>query len=224
MSIQTIKNRLHREAKAHPAKAAALGGLFLVGVYFWAPLVVSWTGGGKTPTPAKAPDPNANLIPNTASMTATTALSKTSSIAVTKIAWRMLAQWLDCDPRTIATIPGTAPRRDPFQATVSARQAEQQREQQAVAAAARVLASPQQLGMTLEGTLIGSRQKTAVIDGKVYREGQRIQAGKTPRNAEFELRTIERRRVVLAAGNELYELRIPSLAATGTGDIPKNRP
>lgn len=224
MSIQTIKNRLHREAKAHPAKAAVLGGLFLVGVYSWAPLVASWTSGGNAAAPKKTADPNANLIPNVALMATATVPNKATNLSSTKVAWRTVSEWLDHDPRTSATAAAPAPQRDPFQATASARQAEQQREQQAVAATARLRMNPLQLGMMLEGTLIGSRQKTAVIDGKIYREGQRIQVGKTPRSAEFELRTIERRRVVLAAGSELYELRIPSLAATETRDIPKNKP
>lgn len=156
-------------------------------------------------------------------MAAATAPSTSSSVATAKVGWRTVAEWLDRDPRVSATATLPGPKRDPFQATASARQADKQREQQAAAAAARLLISPKQLGMTLEGTLIGSRQKTAVIDGKVYREGQRIQVGKTPRNADFELRAIERRRVVLAAGNELYELQIPGPGTTPTRDTSQTK-
>jgi hypothetical protein len=42
MSAQRIARQLRREIKANPKRAALLGGLVAIGIYFWAPLVAGW--------------------------------------------------------------------------------------------------------------------------------------------------------------------------------------
>lgn len=222
VNVQKLKDRLSREAKANPGKAALLGGMFLIGIYFWAPLLASWMGSGNAAGPAKGTDPNADLIPGFIAMTTTPVPDKTSGSQPAKIAWKLLASWLDRDPR----INGTAieaPQRDPFRDVEPPPQDQQhQAALKALAAQARPRATPQQLGLTLEGTLIGTRQKTAVINGKIYREGQPIQAGAGEHPTVFELREVRRQSVVLSAENERYELRIPSLDAVGAREIAGN--
>jgi hypothetical protein len=222
VNFEKLKERLVREAKANPAKAAVLGGMFLVGIYFWAPLLASWMGGDKPAVAAKTPDPNADLIPTFIAMTTTATPDKTTAKEPAKIAWKTLAAWLDRDPRTNGTTV-TAGQRDPFREVRPPEPEKKAPRPEAVAAPVRRRLSPEQLGMTLEGTLIGARQKTAVIDGRVYREGQPIERRIDERAMVFELHEVQRQYVVLTAENERYELRIPSFETSGAQEGSGNK-
>ena len=44
MSLERFAKRLRREVIANPKKAAILGIMLLVAIYFWTPLVMGWMG------------------------------------------------------------------------------------------------------------------------------------------------------------------------------------
>ena len=203
MNLQQLVKRLRRELTANPKKAIILGLVLLVGVYFWVPLLASWMGGGSAPAAAKAPDPNADLVPSfTAMLTGQTAAKPKDSQK--QYPWSTVAEWLDRDGRTTAADPKGL-ERNPFCAVVEKKEVKK-------VVATKVIKTrltPKQLSMTLEGTMIGRQRKMAIIDGKSYQEGDVIKVRNRQGSVEFELHEVQARSAILMRDGEPFVLRLP---------------
>ena len=155
MKPQGLVKQIQREIKAHPVKAGVLALVLLVAVWFWAPLVMSWMPGAsakpKTPPPVAsgAPAAVANAVPAPAK-------------AKWNPTWNEIVDWIRKDElmRPAKTL---GDRRDPFRPVAPPPSTAQASEPVKVPQV-----DPASLGLELTGTLIGSRQNVATINGRAY--------------------------------------------------------
>jgi len=213
--------KLKREASANPKKAAILGVLLLVAVYFWIPLVSRWISHPKDqaqsalpPAPAtggqaSAPAP---ALPNVAAVATLPGMPVSGTAAPggagTKPAptWQELAEAIDRDPLMRPASPGiTGPaRQNPFgrlQPVELVKDTDELKSSESLADDAQ----PAELGLVLSSTVVGAARQTAVINGKVYTLGREVPAGD---GASFLLTEIQPRRIVLKRAGREFELKI----------------
>jgi hypothetical protein len=202
VNLQRLLRRFRRELAANPKKAAVLGIVTLVAIYFWAPLIWKWLPGQSKP-PAVAAD---GIAPQPSATLAVQTVGKPQSAAGTpqvRIDWQQLVQWRSKDPNTVPVVPSDG-QRDPFGQHKPQQQPAAEAEQ--LKAAPQV--TPQELGLTLTGTLIGPGCKVARINGRNFQEGQTIRAVKGAQTFDFTLVEVHARRVVLQRDSERFELAI----------------
>jgi hypothetical protein len=167
VNLGNLASRLRRDIQRSPQKAAILGLLALVAIWFWAPLMTKWFGGESDPQvqAAAAPDVSAN----TTVLTFTAVSKETPSTAETEARarpWNELLAWINEErltkPATLA-----ASFVDPFGRS----QARQQRggmgpdktdEQRKLGDV-----DPRQLGLVLNSTVIGPTSRLASINGRI---------------------------------------------------------
>ena len=203
-----LGKKLSRELVASPKKAAVLGLLLLVALYYWAPLVIGWvskSGESKEAGKAAAAPTTTAAAPATASNAAP---SKTANPA---LPWQQVIQLMENDERTLAA-ELRALRRDPFALPKPDAPPPKAEAATAAAAAAQsqpVVVTPQSLGLSLSSTIIGSDRRVARISGRTYAEGQTIEVRKDGQTVAFTLAEVHARRVVLVRDKHKYELTIP---------------
>jgi hypothetical protein len=229
VSLEKQVKQLSRDLKKNPGKAAALGVLVVVMIWFWLPLIYK-----PEPKPPAAP-PTATAAATPAA-TATTTTSTSAAPTTTplanegpKLPWRDVAKWIGQDPLMTAS-PVTFEERggtNPFvispklvQLAIDNAKKEQedqqkQDDQNPVATPPVVAATPTDLGLDVASTMIGRQRRSAMINGKVYKEGSAItnKAGLT-----FTLLEVQPTRVVLERNKQKFELKIKS---EKTGDVAK---
>ncbi len=218
--------RLRRETAANPTKAAILGGLLLVAMYFWAPLVWSWIG--PSPEEAKSPTVAAEDVPTPlAGFPSALASAKHQDTTqgkkqkkASEYPWSRVTQWIEQDAAMRPVVePSTA--RDPFVAVV-AKLVEAPQSEVPKPAEAAVEVTPDSLGLVLSSTLVGPRRRTALINGRSYQQGRVVALEQGGRQLEFKLAEVHPRRAVLTRDNKRYELTVPKLAPAGRLEIYGN--
>ena len=225
MSPSRINRQLRREITSHPGKAAILGLLFLVALWFWVPLVWGWVDEDQpaakptavAQTDNSAPKAAASNTPNTPNTpkTSNTALKKVES---PKYPWHQLVQWMENDLRTSATNPLRG-RDDPLlspQAEVATAEVEEEPQETAPEA------TPEDLGMVLSSTIIGPRSRVARVNGKSYRQGEAVKLLRDGQQIEFTLVAVYPRRVVLKRQGGQFELKIPSPVSSGRIELSRD--
>ncbi|MEN6497037.1 MAG: hypothetical protein ABFD16_22315 [Thermoguttaceae bacterium] len=198
MSANRWIKQLRREAARNPAKAGVLGLLVVVALWFWAPLVWGLVGSreeSSQPSPTGSPLATRDVSSPAPASTATAAPAAT---------WQQLVEWRKRDPRTTAA-DMLKTRRDPFHAIPSA---VVQEEVKAVPVV-QVVITPEQLGLRLSSTVVGSDRRVALINGRIYREGQVLKCGKEAQEILFRLAEVHSRHVVLEREGHRFELAIP---------------
>lgn len=185
-----LGKRLKRELKKSPGKAALLGLVCLIAVWYWAPLIKNWFTGACEPPQdiivVQPAQPSGTGLPLIA--TAETEVSKAVS-AVNS--WQKLAKWLDEDPRaTTATLPEDD--RDPFGRTGTNTSEEiiELIQEEAEEEPTELVVSPEppvreetsfaDLGLTLGGTIVGTRHRSATINGETYQVGDAVEIAIEP--------------------------------------------
>jgi len=175
--MQKLVNTLRAEARRSPKKAAALGLLALVAVWFWWPLMWGWLGLDKKdvarPTPAAPSKPSAaDAVPPGAGGV-TPNLPAAESPATP---WHELLAWRSADPltrpadlpigkkRPFGPLPGRAPDapKEPLPDVT-------QKIREALAAV-----TPQSCGLQVTSIMIGPRARLAIINNEVYGKGECI--------------------------------------------------
>jgi hypothetical protein len=217
VKLHKLGKKLRREIAASPKKAALLGLITVVALYFWAPLVWKWMGKDKMaagPEPAAA---TAGALP-AAQPALPTALSPSLPAAAASDApalpsWEQVVQWMHDDSRT-KTAARPAQMRDPFDspktALAKAKPAEKAEPRPPAI-------SPSAAGLVLSGTIIGPRRRVAQISGRTYTLGQTIAVAKEKESATatFKLTEVQARRAVLQSGGEKFELTMPEPGKSG---------
>lgn len=231
MNLDKIKKKLRREVAAHPAKAAVLGVLCVVALWFWAPLVWGWTVPNKSViVPAVQPRDEPQLPgfppPDVAAAGAETEPTERSH------SWRELVQWMQNDPRTkparptwgapgpVTTVLGewlpwrrlSPGGRDPFQTAQSVRRApveDTQQESDAELLPVLPAISPKDAGASLTGVVAGLSGGAAIINGRAYMEGDAVLLHKDGKSYTFHLTDVLPGRVVLHRDRMQYELSLP---------------
>lgn len=199
MSVNRWIKQLRREAARNPAKAGVLGLLLVVALWFWAPLVWGWIGsreGTSRPSPTQPPQATSEARGPAPAATAKIAPAAT---------WQQLVEWRKQDPQTAAA-DTLKTRRDPFHAIPAP---VVQEEVKAAPKVAPVVLTPEQLGLKLSSTVVGSDRRVALINGRIFREGQVIKCGKETQEILFRLAEIHSRHVVLERDGHRFELAIP---------------
>jgi len=196
-----LVKRLKREAAANPKKAAILGIVTVVALYFWAPLLlgmVKKAGPGEPPsTAAVVPDAPAGQVVPAAKTEPDAALPP----------WELVVQWMQSDPR-VKPAPALQLAFDPFGLVKPEPKAAEV--EQAQPAAAQSIA-PEALGLVLTSTIIGPNSRVAQIGGKPYAVGQMIEVpkDKAPVPTAFKLIDVQSHSAVLQLGTQRFELTIP---------------
>ena len=201
MSLGKLAKKLRREATANPKKAAVLGILAVVSLYFWIPLVSGWMS-NEDSQPAATSQTAAAAKPSSPASVVNPATKKND------LSWRLIDRWIDNDPRMMAATH-ISTLRDPFEipkpeVAEAAKEAE--------TATVKTTISPDEAGLKLTGTLIGPRGRIAQINGKNYIEGQNVEVEnrETMVKAAFKLSEIRPRGVVLQSDGKRFELVLPN--------------
>jgi hypothetical protein len=198
--------RLKREAKKSPKKALLLTLLFLTAMYFWAPLLKGWFGKESTPEVAATP-----AAPQTALAPGSTAAAPGAAEAKKTYPWSVLASAIDGDPQMAASDAAFAAH-DPFEVVEKVKVVVDQPLPVAVVEAEPALPlTPSEAGLALSSTLVGSRKRMAIINGKAYSIGDRVTAGSEGSDVVFVLAEVHPRRAVLARDGERYEIKLKRL-------------
>jgi len=183
VSLSKIAKQLRRETTANPKKAAALGLLVLVALWFWAPLVKGWFA-KQNPAAETKPAKSAAGASSTSPADGMNQLgTEPKKPEKPRYPWYQLVQWMEEDPRTSAA-DRLARHRDPFSNAKTALVIERPEE------------LSQSLGVELTSTIVGTHRRVARINGKTYQEGSLVQIAKDNRQIEFRLEKVERRRAV----------------------------
>ena len=196
----TLGKRLQRELKGSPKKAAALGLLCLVAIYFWLPLLL----GNKDKTDAaKAPTLKPAVAVSTTPATVTEVDKTKENFAAPS--WRQLKDWIERDPRRSSAKVASG-KRDPFvtpapppKETAIAKETKPEPE---------VEVTPQTAKLVLTSTLVGGNRRVAVINGKQYKVGQTIRAQANKTDVQFTVKDILPRIVVLERQGKIYEMKL----------------
>ncbi|MBW3540254.1 MAG: hypothetical protein KY476_08285 [Planctomycetes bacterium] len=215
--FQDLKTRLVRDARANWRKTALLAVLFAVGLCFWVPLLLKGLGGSKPAKPtARVPRPAAAPAPSVPQTPPSPAVASPAAVpAPAAVSWKQLAYQTGNDPLLQPAVPADV-RRDPFRL-------DRGPFSPPVLFAAEPLAvGPQVIGPQappthrpqLTSTVIGSRLRAALIDGRVYREG----AGIVVDGVQWQISAVLPRRVVLARDREQMELTLSTTSPTPAAD------
>ncbi len=199
-----ITQQLVKECRRNPKKAAMLGVLSLVAMWFWAPLVMGLFGADQS-TSAK---PSAATAPAAAQPVASAtqpalANKPAASAVASKFDWKEIAESIQGDPlmRPLAL----APTRNPFVSDEAvANDAPPEAEPVAEAPKAKEPPDPQTAGLKLTGTSVGGSRPMALINGRPYGLG-RVVLGEG--DSAFEVVRIEAARVILRRDGKLFELQ-----------------
>ena len=203
MDWNATKEQLIREAKAKPGKTAALGGLLVVAIWFWAPLVAGWLPKGQAapvapPAIASATTPTAVITPS--QMANATAVPSEPS-------WRDVADWIDEDGLMLAA---AAPELFPFgkKEELPPENAAAEEENKKEVKKAIGALTPQELGVRLTSTIVGPRRKLAMIGGRPYLEGRQVTVKSDEMSYSFMIAEIRPQTVVLLRDGQRHVVKI----------------
>ncbi len=207
MNWQKIQRQLIREATANPKKAAFLGVLCVVCLYFWAPLVWGWVAGPKSKGgKSKMSDPRSIVASPSAQVTPGADTVSAADTETSAFDWQKADQLLSQDPYAVSLAPSDVGS-DPFVAAVLPKREPSEEPAQQVL-------TPDQLGLTLSSTFLGRDRRVALINGRAYREGQTLKvAGHRLRIAE-----VGRDHVILVGSSVSMRLAIDRPGAASSDD------
>ncbi len=219
MNLSKIGKKLKREAANSPGKAAVLGLVCLVAIYFWAPLLYRWTVKSGDTTPTASPDVSAVHSSAPAAMAAavpgtgaTTTKSNAPETPQPSTDWQKTLQQIESDP----DMKPAAFERDiePF-AGPPAEAKSQVADLDVAPPPVAEKITPGGLGITLVGTLVGPDRRAARIGGKTVLVGQSIEVVKGTERYQFTLTDVQRDRVILMRDGERFELTVKPAASNG---------
>lgn len=161
--MQKLIKQLKKEVKANPGRSAVLAIVTVVAIYFWAPLVMKWSGLGKGAKPTEVA---------TAPVASNGAVSSTPTVAAPTIAtpfrWESFLQRIAGDNHMAsASLPQL--QHNPFETKVrSEADADLEAADELPVTIPVAAKTPfDQLGLRLQSTLVSSKGGVAMIDGKL---------------------------------------------------------
>ncbi len=219
MSGSKLTRQLRRELTANPKKAGVLGLLGLVALYFWAPLVWGWVVKEKPTNQPASSSVAANAPPPAWAEVAKESPTTAEKETTTTPPWDQLVEWIKQDPNT-SPAGELGHLRDPFRAVGKEVAKTDPGEEEKNKAAPKpqpvvVDATPGELGLALSSTVIGSRRRAALINGRTYELGQTIKIDKDGQHIAFVLVEVHPWKAVLERLGKRYDLTIPRPATSG---------
>ncbi|PQO25990.1 hypothetical protein C5Y96_21300 [Blastopirellula marina] len=209
VNIQKHTNQLTREIKRNPAKAAVLGGLLLVAIWFWYPLVQKWMGSG-TRSVANKTEEQDLVIPQATTLPTPEASAAPKQAPIGKTDWRSIAQQISDDPWMKK---GTLRHEnfDPFFP---------EPEPKTILTSTRVETDstpdldvpPETAGLVVTSVIVGGRVPIARINNQNYRVGDTIRA--TDANIQYTLVQVHPWGVSLKGSQRVHELPIDEVTLT----------
>lgn len=220
VNLDKLNKQLRRDMAANPKKAALLGLMVLVALYFWGPLVWKFVAAKQSKQRSAADMASLILTDDPVE-----AVQPGKSRGVTKFRWDKVRQLIRQDSRMFSAKFDSA-WIDPFgKADTDKREvvAEALPDDSAVAAASAAAAQvidPKDLGIVLGAIMIGPRTRVATINGESCREGDIVTItakGDATSTFEFRVHRIAKQSVQLAANGRIFALELtpPKL---GNGD------
>lgn len=221
MKLDKLVRQLRRDITASPKKAAALGLMVLVALYFWAPMVWGWIapGKGKASSTASAGD----VILEDDPVDPGAQARKQRQV----FHWEKVRRKVLADPRMSPARYELA-WNDPFRSLAVAAANPQSVAGSLAETATNLGSDPAQLGLTLTSVAIGKTRRSATISGESYREGEMVpvggQEGSAAPGLEFRLVRVGFHDVDLERGGRTYTLELsrPRLASGDELDGPKS--
>lgn len=203
MKLDRLARQLRRDISANPKKAAALGLMVLVAIYFWAPLVGGWMGKSGSDRTVVAE----GLILEDEPVDPVAQARRARQV----FPWEKVRKLVQSDPRMTPAAFQTS-WRNPFQKLDQAVEQTTQPEPRTQASDI----DPALAGLTLTGVAIGPRVRAATISGKTYKEGEIVSplAGGQPSTVEFQLSRVDYFEIELVRNGKTYilELKRPQLS------------
>lgn len=209
MKLDKLVKKLKRDISASPQKAAALGLMVLVALYFWAPLVLKFSG-GKSKTKKVA----AKQLILTDDPIITTVAAHPATDAVR---WDRVRQSMAHDQMMLA-VAHRPEWRDPFhrlpiesntnEPKDTAEPVSQPKQRADVPPLDESATQEKLAGITISTLLIGKRESAAMIRGTVYRVGDTIVLGgeKGEENLELWVVSIDAAGVELEYGGKTFRI------------------
>jgi len=222
VKLDKFSKQLRRDIAAHPKKAALLGLMAFVALYFWAPLLRKFV------STAEKNGENVAAMPASLLSSSPVISQPISSRGAAKFNWEKAQDLIRRDSHMVSASfdptwiepfgsSRTTPGNESAEDETSARTAEVS-EAKAVSMLAAL--QPQDLGIVLGGTMIGPRGRLATINGEPCREGDVIAVGlKTDKSVVFDFQVLKITPQSVQVGNSgkvfTLQLATPKL---GSGD------
>jgi hypothetical protein len=205
VNLDKLGRKLRREAVANPKKAAILGLVTVLALYFWAPLLRGWFATDKPGVPAATEAATVTVAAGAQPAAAARAASEKPAVGLPS--WQQVVEWRHKDSRTMIA-PVLAQTRDPFETPIGD---EPQMVAEDKLKAKPPIVAPAAAGLVLTSTIIGPQRRIVQINGEIYRVGQTIETGKGKDSptTKYKLIEVHPRRAVLEADGEQFELTIP---------------
>lgn len=196
VKTQQVVNQLTREIKRNPAKAAVLGGLLVVAVWFWFPLIQRWLGPSNVAS-AKPTDESIVVSPTSSPVATTASPASTTS-------WKSTVKQIRNDPWMKA---GTL-RSETFDPFYPEQPLDTQLTSIETAPEATLVpdVSPETAGLAVTSVITGGRFSMARINKRNYHVGDEItlQGGQVT----FTVVAIKNWGVLLQGQRRAYELHL----------------
>ena len=229
MKLDKLVKQLRRELLGSPKKAAVMGVLLVVALYFWAPLVMGWCGMNETkptgnakskpPVPGPGAVAAAPVAPASPSAPASAADAPRAKETVKQHPWNVLVRWIDEDTRT-RPASQVSEKFNPFQDPTTAELADKPKEQ---GKAVEEELPIQSLNVVVSGTIVGPKQSVAQINGKTYAVGKSVPVGnKEGKPLRLTLVEVRPKGVVLESSGKRYAVPIQSYEEAAGNAVVKN--
>jgi hypothetical protein len=224
VNLEKLAKQLRRDMAANPKKAAALGLMLLVALYFWGPLIANWAMAGGSKRSAKMSTANLILTDDPAEVT-----QQMRARSGGKFRWERARQLMLQD-RAMTSAAFDPMWVDPFAKSAQEIVLEQPSEaggSSAEQTAAMAPIAADALDLVLGGVFIGSKNRVATINGEAWHEGDMlVVTGREDKSITQKVRVLQIRRqgvtLEVAGGLVTLQLSTPSLAQ---GDeIQKKKP
>jgi hypothetical protein len=214
MNLSKFFQQLARDMKAFAAKTGVLGVLLLVGLYFWLPSLLSAFSGGTsataappatvtssptTTTPSNSPASTGS--PSSLPNAAPTTKQPADSVAITKL--------LHEHPRMPPVNAEQLPEK-PFGLDYESMPLPVEIVEDALAEPPPAPSKPklppiEKLdGLTLKSTLVGPTRRAAMINNRLFQEGQMVPW----KDKQFRLESVTRKSVTLTDGTQSWQLSL----------------
>ena len=172
VNLEKLAKQLRRDTAANPKKAAALGLMILVALYFWGPLAWKWFSahGAKRSTKATL----ASLILTDDPVEPS---QQTKARGGARFRWEKARQLIKQDPRMVSAnfdVAWIDPFGKPASGVEPKSAVEAPVEETATRPASTAPLDASELGLKLGGVLIGTRSRVATINGEPCHEGDLI--------------------------------------------------
>jgi len=172
VNARRLLKQVKRELLASPKKAAILGIGLAAAVYFWTPLVWKWVAPKKTLQTAKKPAARNRTAPPAATMVPPKPAAKRRP----EPSWTELLEMMTADPlRRPANV--SEDMTDPFKRPSPPKpkvDSETEAKPAEPEPAPPPEISPEQVGIKLTGTVVGTKNRMAILSGRSYRVGEAV--------------------------------------------------